>query len=117
MLGFPCAIFWTIFGAHCYNLSIDPWGDIYYYLFFAALGMAIFTMIAAFGLREKRDTIADAEMDEEESEEDKGYVGDKDQEDIFSVEPESEPSQRIKDLRDRAARRRLGESRKPSRRR
>ena len=63
MLGFPCAILWAIVGGHCYLQSAVPWGDIYYYLFFTAFGMTIFTIIAAVGLREKRDTLADEELE------------------------------------------------------
>ena len=66
MLGFPAAIFWAILGGHAYTQSTATW-DIYYFVFFASLGMAIFSMYAAFALRERRDTIADDEMDEEGS--------------------------------------------------
>ena len=49
-------------------LSTIPWGDVYYYIAFSCLlGMTTFTALAAYGLREKRDTLADESMDEEES--------------------------------------------------
>ena len=59
-LGFPCAIFWFIFGAHCYGLSTVPWVDVYFYLFIASsLGMTIFCALAAYGLREQKDVESD----------------------------------------------------------
>jgi hypothetical protein len=68
MLGFACALFWAITGAQAYTLSTIPWGDVYYYIAFSCLlGMTTFTALAAYGLREKRDTLADESMDEEES--------------------------------------------------
>ena len=64
MLGFPAAIFWALSGAQAYTQSTATW-DIYYLTFFACmLGMTTFTMLGAYGLREKRDTIAEDEMDE-----------------------------------------------------
>lgn len=69
MLGFPCALFWAIFGGQAYLSSTTPWGDIYYYLAFSSLfGMTIFSMLAAYGLREIRDTLGDEAMEEEEEE-------------------------------------------------
>ena len=66
MLGFVCAMFWAILGGRFYELSTVTW-DIYYLLFFAsAFGMVIFTILAAYGLREKRDTLADEEMEKGE---------------------------------------------------
>jgi len=70
MLGFACAIFWAIFGGLCYQESAATW-DLYYMLFFAsAFGMVILTIIAQFGLREKRDSIGDVEMEKGEG----GYI-------------------------------------------
>lgn len=66
MLGFPCGIFWAILGGYAYTLSEATW-DIYYLLFFAsAFGMVIFTILAAYGLRERRDTIAERELEKGE---------------------------------------------------
>lgn len=66
MLGFPCVIFWAILGGHCYTQSVNDW-DIYYFLFFAcAFGMPIFCALAMYALREKRDTIADEELEKGE---------------------------------------------------
>lgn len=67
MLGFPCLIFWAIAGGNAYTLSTATW-DIYYLVFFAGMGMAIFSAIAMYALREKKDAIADAEMDEDSKE-------------------------------------------------
>ena len=50
MLGFPSAIFWAILGGHCYQESAATW-DIYYLIFFASMGMAIFSMYACYALR------------------------------------------------------------------
>lgn len=61
MLGFPCAIFWAILGGFAYTESLATW-DMYYFLFFASLGMAIFSMYSAFALREKRDSLGEESM-------------------------------------------------------
>ncbi len=59
MLGFACSMFWAISGASAYALSSTSW-DVYYLIFIACLlGMTVFTMLAAFGLLEKRDTLGD----------------------------------------------------------
>ena len=52
MLGFPCAIFWGIFGGYAYLQSATTW-DWQYILFFASMGMVIFSLFAAFALRKK----------------------------------------------------------------
>jgi len=52
MLGFPSGIFWAIFGGANYLTSTATW-DIYYLLFFAAIGMFIFSIFAAFALRHR----------------------------------------------------------------
>ena len=63
MLGFPSAIFWAITGGQAYTLSTVTW-DIYYLIFFAsAFGMTIFCVVGAYGLREKRDTLGDEDME------------------------------------------------------
>ena len=104
MLGFACAIFWMITGAQAYTLSTEPWGDIYYYLFFAsAFGMTIFCILAAVGLRERRDTIADEELEKGEGE----YIDEsKGEPDLLSEEPEPQLSKRTQALRKRAENRR-----------
>jgi len=52
MLGFPSAIFWGIFGGYAYMQSAEAW-DWQYILFFASMGMVIFSLFAAFALRRK----------------------------------------------------------------
>ena len=99
MLGYACAIFWVLTGAQALTLSISPWGDIYYFLFFAcAFGMTLFSILAAFGLREKKETMADEEMDEDAEPEDK--------EDGEFLDEKREPSDRTARLRARADKRR-----------
>jgi len=121
MLGFACAMFWAVLAGYAYTHFVTPWVDIYYYLFFAAFGMAIFTMIAAFGLREKREALADKEMDEEEGEEEPAYYDEeaeskKKVDALFDTGGEGAgASKRRKELRERAERRRTGEGRKSSR--
>ena len=82
MLGFPSAIFWALFGGYCYLESTITW-DIYFLTAFASLlGMTVFCMLGAYGLREKRDTIADEEMEKGEGDQyideeamDEGFIG------------------------------------------
>lgn len=111
MLGFPCALFWAVLGGYCYTLSTTPWGDWQYYLFFAsAFGMTTFTALAAFGLRERRDTLADEEVERGEG----GYIDegrdDKKRDkmdDVFAIKEEPEPSKRTRELRERNKQRRI----------
>jgi len=106
MLGFACAIFWVITGAQAYTLSTTPWGDMYYYLFFASsFGMTLFCILAAFALREKHDAPAEEELEKGEG----GYIdedGSDKEPDLLSEEPETKPSKRTQALRKRAADRR-----------
>lgn len=97
LLGFPSCIMWAILGAFAYANSTTAWGDWQYYLFFAsAFGMTIFSALAAYGLREKRDTLGDEAMEEEEEEGE--YI------------EEEKVSRRTRQLRERADRRRIGEN-------
>ena len=52
LLGFPCGIFWAISGAYAYQHYTTVW-DLWYLIFFASMGMLIFTIFAAFALRKK----------------------------------------------------------------
>ncbi len=100
MLGFPSAIFWALVGGYAYTQSVVPWGDIYFYFAFASLlGMVTFTALGAYGLRERRDTIAEVEMDDD-GEEEGAYI---DEPERKTKEPEM--SSRVKALRERAKRR------------
>lgn len=70
LLGFPSAIFWAILGAYAYTQSSVAWGDWQYYLFFAsAFGMTIFTALAAYSLREKRDSLGDRSVERNDNKE------------------------------------------------
>ena len=110
MMGFPCAMFWAVLSAYCYIESAIPWGDIYYYMFFAAAGMTIFTALAAFGLREKHDTLADESMEKGDSKfiDEKKVPVIEESDDPFSLESKGEKSRRSKDLEERAMERRSG---------
>ena len=63
MLGFPSAIFWAILGGYAYSESVVAWDWQFIFAFTCLLGMVTFTAFAAFGLREKRDSIGDEEME------------------------------------------------------
>ena len=101
MLGFPCTIFWAVTGGYCYTMSVYDW-DIWYFIFFASFGMAIFCALAAFGLREKRDTIADEEMEEGEG----GFIDEKKESGNREESDEPQMSERSKRVRERAKNRR-----------
>ncbi len=113
MLGFPCGMFWALVGGQAYIMSDATW-DIYYLLFFAsAFGMTIFTILAAYALREKRDTIAEEELEKGEG----GYIDEGKEEtghgkgDEFGPD-EAEGSERTRRLRGRAQKRRTGQNRR-----
>jgi len=120
LLGFPCAIFWAIFGGYCYIQSTATW-DIYYLTFFAAMGMAIFSMYAMYALRVKDLSGPDADkgkyIDEMDDPDLRGNV-EKDKE--YGVEggyidEVTTPSnRRTQGLRDRAQKRKtVGIRKKP----
>lgn len=110
LLGFPSAIMWAILGGYSYTLSVNDW-DVPYLLFFAsAFGMVIFTIFAAYSLREKRDTIADEDMEKGEG---KFIDEGKGEEHSESDElEESQTGERTRRLRERAKKRRTGEKRR-----
>lgn len=60
MLGFPCAIFWAILGGFAYTQSVIDW-DLFYLVFFASMGMTIFSVLAMYGLRTKKQEIRDGD--------------------------------------------------------
>jgi len=62
MLGFPSAIFWALLGGQSYLQSTIPWGDIYFYIYFASFGMAIFCMFAAYALRTKKEEADEGDL-------------------------------------------------------
>ena len=64
MLGFPCGIFWAILGGYAYTQTASFWPptDIYAFLGIACLlGMLPFSIFAAFGLRTKKEELADGD--------------------------------------------------------
>jgi hypothetical protein len=52
LLGFPSGIFWGVLGGYSYLQSVSTW-DWQYILFFASIGMVIFSILAAYTLRTK----------------------------------------------------------------
>ena len=102
MLGYPSALFWAILGGYAYTLSSTPWGDWQYFLFFAcSFGMTIFCAMAMYGLREKRDTLADEEMDEEVGEETPGFIDEEEESETQATKRRTALRARAKDRRDR----------------
>jgi len=96
MLGYPCGIMWALTGGFSFTLSASTW-DIYYLMGFASLlGMVTFTIYSSFALREKRDAIADEELEKGEG----SYI------DEGSEAEEPGVSDRTKKLRGRADKRR-----------
>lgn len=73
VLGFPSGIFWALVGGHSYTLSSSTW-DIEYLIFFASMGMVIFCIFIAYGLRTKKEEIAEGDtfIDEGKDEFDDG---------------------------------------------
>ena len=102
MLGFPSGIFWAILGGHAYTVSIATW-DIYYFLFFASFGMAIFCMYAAFALREEKDTETDEGEYLDEGKDKTQYI-----DEVKTDEGQSGMGRRTKGVRARAKARRGG---------
>lgn len=60
MLGFPCVIFWAILGGWCYQQSTVTW-DIDYFSFFASMGMVIFSLMAMWGLRTRKQEVEEGD--------------------------------------------------------
>lgn len=111
-LGYPSAMFWAIFGAYNFMLSGTPWGDIYFYVFIASsLGMTIFCILIAFGLRTRKDTASDT--DDNQWADNEPYIdeqGGNGHSELFSIDDNGmKPSKRTKELRKRAEGRRTGE--------
>lgn len=112
MLGFPSAIMWAILGVYAYTESAIPWGDYQFYLAFSSLlGMTTFCMYGAYGLREKKDTLADESMDED-SKETNGAIQYVDEENGNGHKDEfasanTQQSKRIQGIRARARNRRV----------
>ena len=73
MLGFPCFIFWAILSGYCYEQSTVTW-DLYYLTFFGAMGMAIFSAFAAYGLRTKKEELGSGEEYIDEGKDDLKFI-------------------------------------------
>jgi hypothetical protein len=90
MLGFPSAIFWALFGGQAYTLSTATW-DIYFDIAFAAfLGMTVFTMFGAWGLREGRVTTGEDSM----AQKDDVYIDEENKDDAVAKDDEFEVAAR-----------------------
>ncbi len=76
MLGFPSAIFWAILGGYCYTLSTATW-DLYYFFFFASMGMAIFSVIAMYALRTKKEELAEGDEFIDEGKDNMTFIDEK----------------------------------------
>ncbi len=122
MLGFPCAIFWAVLGGYAFTQSVTE-GDIFYLLFFASMGMTIFSVLAMYGLKTKKQEIQDGDSFLDEQGKDDRYfdegknprgqadpsmeiaeAGDSMQ--FSASEPSRRVSKRSKEIRNRAERRR-----------
>ena len=104
MLGFPCLIFWAILGGFAYTESSTPWGDWQYYLFFGSFGMAIFSAFAAYGLRTKKEELAEGDEFIDEGKDDVKFIDEGGQKDM---DDNGEKPRRIsRSIRERAERRR-----------
>lgn len=103
MLGFPCLIFWSVMGGYCYIESTATW-DIYYLTFFGSLGMAIFSAFAAYGLRTKKEEMADGDDFIDEGKDDIKFI---DEGGKSATDDDGEKPRRIsRSIRERANRRR-----------
>jgi len=118
MLGFPSAIFWALLGGHSYTLSTVTW-DMYYFLFFASMGMTIFSLVAMYALRSKDLAGPDADkgafIDERGRGDEIGYTEEEQGDSLDpSLEDEVEPSmsKHTAAVRDRAKKRRESAGRK-----
>ena len=73
LLGSPSGMFWGILGGHAYTLSTAEW-DIYYFMFFASMGMLIFCIFAAFILKTKKQEIEEGEEFIDEGKDDLQFI-------------------------------------------
>ena len=105
MLGFPCLMFWAILSGDAYLLSSAVW-DIYYFLFWGSIGMAIFSAFAAYGLRTKKEELADGDEFIDEGKDDMKFIDEGGNENTSLEADNDKPSARVQAIRDRAERRR-----------
>ena len=107
LLGFPSTIFWAILGGYCYLESATPW-DIYYFVFFASMGMAIFSMYAMYALRTSDISGPNDERGKYFDEMKELDLGGPKEVPQGGYLDENKPSARRQALRERASRRRSG---------
>ena len=62
MLGFPAAILWFLTGGFSFGQSTVAW-DAWFIAGFAFIMLGAYAALAQYGLRERRDTIGDVEME------------------------------------------------------
>lgn len=105
MLGFPCLIFWAIMGGYCYQESTATW-DIYYLTFFGSIGMAIFCAFAAFGLRTKKEELAEGDEFIDEGKDDVKFIDEDGKDNSTESEDDEKPRRTSREIRERADRRR-----------
>ncbi len=117
MLGFPCGIFWALEGGRAYDLSDATW-DIYYLLFFSAMGMVIFCIYSAFTLRRRDLSPSDKDWDDSDEYHDEQKMIDSRRNDKYNstymkkdgeryMDSHPHISKRARELHQRADRRRL----------
>ena len=112
MLGFPSGLFWAVLGGYSYTQSTVPWGDWHYFLFFASFGMAIFSMFAAYALRTKKEDAREGDLYFDEGGDkdvkfiDEGGSGKGSRSDDAVEDDDEKPSRQVRDIRERASRRR-----------
>ncbi len=111
MLGFPCFMFWALLGGYAYTMSTATW-DLYYLLFFASVGMAIFCSLAAFALRTKKEErqvgegYIDEGRDESQSTNESRMADTEEAGATTQSGSNDQPSRRVRIIRERAERRR-----------
>ncbi len=94
MLGFPCAMFWAILGGFALTQSVIDW-DLFYLVFFASMGMTIFSMLAMYGLRTKKQEARDGDNFLDEQGKDVRYT-----DEGKNPDGQSDPSLRIAEAGD-----------------
>jgi len=110
MLGFPCVMFWAIMGGYCYTMSVYDW-DTWYFLFFASFGMTIFCALAMYALRTPKEEKKEGDEYIDEGKDDLRYI-DEGKSTKGDNSEESEVNERTRKLRERAKKRRTGQSRR-----
>ncbi len=111
LLGFPCVIFWAVLGGYAYTESTVVWGDWQYYLFFASMGMVIFSALAMYALRTPKEEKEEGDEFIDEGKDETRYIDEGSPSEGDSPEG-SEVSKRTKGVRGRAKERREKASRR-----